>query len=50
MGYALYLGRFLKFDQNYKPQTLAYLERLCERPAFARADGFGDPLKLPGLE
>jgi glutathione S-transferase len=50
VGYALYLGRFLKFDQNYKPQTLAYLERLCERPAFARADDFGDPLKLPGLD
>ena len=50
VGYALYLGRFLKFDQHYQPQTLAYLERLCERPAFARADGFGDPLKLPGLD
>ena len=50
VGYALYLGRFLKFSDRYKPQTAAYLERLMARPAFLRADGYGDPLILPGME
>jgi len=39
IGYALYLGRVLRLDDRYKPQTVAYLERLLERPAFRRADG-----------
>ena len=48
VGYALYLGRFLKFSDRFQPQTAAYLERLMERPAFQRADGKGEPLQLPG--
>jgi glutathione S-transferase len=50
VGYALYLGRFLKFSDRFQPQTAAYLERLMERPAFQRADGKGEPLQLPGDE
>ena len=50
VGYALYLGRFLKFDDRYQPQTAAYLDRLMERPAFQRADGKGEPLQVPGGE
>lgn len=50
VGYALYLGCALKLDGRYQPQTRAYLERLRERPAFQRADGFGEPLQLPGLD
>jgi glutathione S-transferase len=47
VGYALYLGRALKFDQDYKPQTAAYLQRLMERPGFNRADEQGEPLQFP---
>jgi len=50
VSYALYLGRVLKLDERYQPQTAAYLERLMERPAFKRADAQGEPLKLPGME
>jgi glutathione S-transferase len=50
VGYALYLGRALKFQERYKPQTLAYLERLMERPGFKRADEQGEPLKFPDRE
>ena len=50
VGYALYLGCALKLDKRYQPQTRAYLDRLRERPAFQRADGFGEPLQLPGLD
>jgi len=46
VAYALYLGRALKFDERYQPQTAAYLARLMERPAFRRADEQGEPLKL----
>lgn len=49
VGFALYLGELLKLHDRFKPQTMAYLERLKERPAFQRADGFGEPLKLPGM-
>ena len=49
ISYALYLGRVLKLDERYQPQTAAYLERLMERPAFKRADAQGEPLKLPGM-
>jgi glutathione S-transferase len=45
--YALYLGRAIQLHQKYKPQTLAYLERLMERPAFKRAEEQGEPLQLP---
>ncbi|MCZ6458993.1 MAG: glutathione S-transferase family protein [Gammaproteobacteria bacterium] len=37
IGYALYLGQSLEIDADYQPQTLAYLERLKERPGFQRA-------------
>jgi len=38
IGYALYLGRVLRLDDRYRPQTAAYLDRLLARPAFQRAD------------
>jgi glutathione S-transferase len=44
--YALYLGRTLKLDARYAPQTRGYLERLCERPALARAEAMAPPLDL----
>lgn len=47
VGYALYLGRALKFEERYKPQTAAYLARLIERPAFKRADDQGEPMVFP---
>ena len=50
VSYALYLGRVLKFDKEYKPQTMAYLERLMERPAFKRADEQGEASMLPAME
>jgi hypothetical protein len=39
----------LPFPPRHLPVSLprAYLERLQERPAFARADGYGEPLILP---
>jgi len=49
VGFALFLGRVLKLDDRYQPQTLAYLDRLTDRPAFQRANGIGEPLQLPGL-
>ena len=50
IGYALYLGRALKLDGQYKQQTAAYLQRLMDRPGFKRADEQGEPLSLPGAE
>ena len=50
VGYALYLGRALKLDDRYKPQTADYLHRLMARPGFQRADEQGEPLQLPGME
>jgi glutathione S-transferase len=50
VSYALYLGRALKFDERYKPQTAEYLQRLMARPGFIRADEQGEPLQLPGME
>ena len=47
--YALYLGRVLKFEERYKPQTAAYFQRLMERPAFQRADEQGEAMQLPGM-
>ena len=47
IGYALFLGKALKFDQYYKPQTAEYLQRLTDRPGFKRADEQGEPLELP---
>lgn len=46
VGYALYLGRSLKLDDHYKPQTRAYLERLLARPALQRADAMAPSLDL----
>lgn len=50
VGYALVLGRGLKFDARYKPQTLEYLERLEARPGFKRANEQGEPMQLPEME
>ncbi len=47
VGYALFLGRALKLDEKYQPQTTAYLERLMRRPAFERANEQGEPMQLP---
>ncbi|HEV2365079.1 MAG TPA: glutathione S-transferase family protein [Caulobacteraceae bacterium] len=35
--FALWLGRSLGLDARFKPNCLAYLDRLAERPAFQRA-------------
>jgi len=47
VGYALHLARLLHLDDRFQPQTRDYLGRLTVRPAFRRADSFGEPLKLP---
>ncbi|MGM0631812.1 MAG: glutathione S-transferase family protein [Pseudomonadota bacterium] len=49
VGYALHLATILGLDGDLRPATRAYLDRLRMRPAFARADGVGEPLVLPGL-
>ena len=46
VGYALFLGVSLKLDERYTPQVRSYLARLMERPAFQRANDFGEPLQL----
>lgn len=46
IGYALFLGVALKLDERYKPQTREYLERLMARPAFIRANAFGEAAPL----
>ena len=46
VGYALFLGVALKLDERYTPQAKDYLARLTERPAFLRANEFGEPLQL----
>jgi glutathione S-transferase len=45
-GYALYLAQVLGLAEGLKPQTRAYLDRLTARPAFQRANAFGQPLKV----
>jgi glutathione S-transferase len=50
VGYALFLGRALKIDEKYQPQTKDYLQRLTARPAFIRADEQGEPLVMPERE
>ena len=47
VGYALFLGRALKIDERYQPQTREYLERPTARAAFRRAEEQGEPLVLP---
>lgn len=37
VGYAVYLGEFLRLGDRLPPRTAAYLERLRARPAFTRA-------------
>jgi len=37
VGFALYLADTLGMKGGFKPNTLAYYERLCERPAFQRS-------------
>eukprot|EP00931_Biecheleriopsis_adriatica_P082864 TRINITY_DN56351_c0_g1_i1.p1 TRINITY_DN56351_c0_g1~~TRINITY_DN56351_c0_g1_i1.p1 ORF type:complete len:230 (+),score=38.52 TRINITY_DN56351_c0_g1_i1:68-757(+) len=37
VAYALELGVGFGFDKQYKPQTKAYLDRMCARPAFQAA-------------
>ena len=34
VGYAIFLGRKLKLDKNFGPRTLAYLDRITDRPGF----------------
>jgi glutathione S-transferase len=46
VGYALFLGVALKLDERYTPQARDYLARLMERPAFVRANEFGEPVAL----
>lgn len=40
IGYALYLGEWLKISADYSPQVQAYLARLKQRPAFVRASAY----------
>ena len=47
VGYALYLAATLQLDERFKPQTREYLERLKARPAFQKAESYGEPLVLP---
>ena len=46
VGYALIFARVLKLDERFKPQTLAYLDRITERP-FQRANALGEPMSIP---
>lgn len=48
--YALFLGRTLGLDARYKPNCLAYLDRLMERPAFQRAMKRQDEPLAAGVE
>ena len=47
VGYALYQAATLQLDERFTPQTRAYLERLKARPAFQKAESYGEPLVLP---
>jgi glutathione S-transferase len=47
VGYALIFARVLQLHERFQPQTLAYLERITARPAFARASAQGEPMTLP---
>jgi len=37
VSYALWLGKRIGADSEYKPQTKAYLERMMERPMFKQS-------------
>lgn len=41
-GYALYLGESLGINEHYKPEALAYLDRLKARPGFRKAQAVQD--------
>ncbi len=41
VGFSLWLGKELGLSQYYRPQTLAYLERMTSRPAFQRVENIG---------
>lgn len=41
--FALHFGDLLKLSAHYRPQTLAYLERMRERDSFQRANAIGRP-------
>ena len=47
VGYALIFARSMQLHEQFKPQTLAYLERITARPAFLRANDQGEPMQLP---
>lgn len=48
--YALFFGQVLKHDEKYRPQTKDYLARMMARPAFQKANSYGEPMQLPGME
>jgi len=50
VAYALYLGTSLHFEREYQPQTLAYLHRMMERPAFKRAAAHAAAPQFPDKE
>jgi len=50
VAYALYLGMSLRFEREYQPQTLAYLQRMMARPAFKRAEARAVAPKFPDME
>ncbi|NKI16681.1 glutathione S-transferase family protein [Spongiibacter sp. KMU-166] len=41
VAYALYLATGLGLDQFFTPQTKAYAERMCSRPAFLQVEPLG---------
>ncbi len=44
VGYALYLGETQGYSHEYSPQTLAYLNRLKQRPGFQAIQNIGKAL------
>lgn len=44
VGYALYLAEVLQLSGGFKPNTLAYYERLKARPGFQRAIQYDSPV------
>ncbi|GGZ83714.1 MAG: glutathione S-transferase [Alteromonas sp.] len=42
VAYALYLGELLGFDNEYKPQVIAYLQRMKARPLFQKVVVIGE--------
>ena len=50
VGFALYFAEFLKLSDGFKPNTLAYYERLKARPGFRRATQYDSPSALPKVD